>query len=307
MALSIPEFLQTKTYSALRDRLAFKHGGPIQAGVWLAGDLMVTQRGAGANMSVDVASGYALVDANDPGNDGLYHLANDATVNVTITPAHATLPRIDQVCIQVNDTTHGADATDTPAIVVLTGTATSGATLNNRTGAASLPAAHLRLADVLVGAAASTITNTVIRDRRPWARGAYAIDVAADVLNIINSAVWTDIGTPLRVECSGAPVRLTFEHAVGHSVSGAQIHYRFMMDGSPTANMAGNHDVRVTDNAQTYIAMIQRVISSPSPTTHTFGVQMTNNVTGNSIRVDNMFTVEEILRQYSANNTVTSG
>ena len=29
MALLIPEFLQTKTYSALRDRLAFQHGSAI--------------------------------------------------------------------------------------------------------------------------------------------------------------------------------------------------------------------------------------------------------------------------------------
>lgn len=172
MALTTPEYLQTKQYSALRDRLVLEHGGQIQPGVWDAGDFKVTQRAAGTIMAVDVAAGFALVDANNSGNNGLYHVTNDAFVTVPITTAHATLPRVDQVVITVNDSVHGGASSDTPVLTTIDGTPTSGATLDNRNGAIpTLPANTLRIADVLVGAGVTSITNTNIRDRRPWARG----------------------------------------------------------------------------------------------------------------------------------------
>lgn len=176
MALVIPEFLQTKKYSALRDRLVLQHGGVLQAGVWDVNDYKAVQRAAGANMSVDIGAGFALIQATSGGNAGFYHIQNDATVNVLVTSAHATLPRIDQAYILINDTTSGGDATDTPQLLVAPGTATAGATLDNRTGAAALPTDSLRLADILVPAASSSVVTANIRDRRPWARGVQFID-----------------------------------------------------------------------------------------------------------------------------------
>jgi hypothetical protein len=210
MTLATPEFLQTKTYNALRDRLMFQHGGAIQAGVWADTDFKVVQRAAGANMSVDVGAGYGLVNANDPGNLGLYHVQNDATMNVVVTTANATNPRLDQVYVLVNDTTHGGDGSDTPQLLVSAGTATAGATLDNRTGAATLPNGSLRIADVLVPAASSSVVTANIRDRRPWARGAYSTRVGTGIGNYStssNTPVVVDSNSFLsRVECSGAPM-----------------------------------------------------------------------------------------------------
>jgi hypothetical protein len=51
---------------------------------------------------------------------------------------------------------------------VVAGTPTAGATLDNRNGAATLPNNSVLLADVLVAAANSSITDAEIRDRRPF-------------------------------------------------------------------------------------------------------------------------------------------
>lgn len=205
MTLLTPEFLQTKTYSALRDRLALAHGGRVQAGVWDANDFKVAQRAAGANMSVDIGAGYALVPADDPGNAGLYHAQNDATINLaTFTAANATNPRIDQVVLRVYDTTHGGDVSDTPTVELVTGTATSGATLDNRTGAGTPPTGTLRLADVLIPAASTSVVTANIRDRRPWARGALGYVTAAAAL--VNTAGATNSeASAMRMRIEGGP------------------------------------------------------------------------------------------------------
>lgn len=208
MTLIVPEYLQTKKYTAKRDRLTLAHGGPIQAGVWDATDYKAIQRAAGANMSVDVGAGFALVPANNTGNKGLYHIENDASVNVSLAASNATNPRIDMVYVQVDDSADGAAADDTPQFGVVTGTPTAGATLDNRTGAGTMPSNALLLADVLVGAAVTSITATNIRDRRPWARGATMVrrgDGAGDFTT--TSAAYVDVTNGIiTFESSGSPV-----------------------------------------------------------------------------------------------------
>lgn len=131
-------------------------------GVAGTGDMAVTQRGAGANYSVDIAAGRALVQGDSITNQGMYYAYNDGTINLTgFTAAHATLPRIDRVCLRVRDAFHG-DAANDLAFVIVTGTATSGATLVNLNGVAAVPASHLLLANILIPAASSTITTANI-------------------------------------------------------------------------------------------------------------------------------------------------
>jgi hypothetical protein len=131
-------------------------------------------------MTVDISPGFALVRATDPGNEGFYHVQNDALlVSPTFSASHATLPRLDQLVLAVTDTTDGGDASDLASISVIAGTPTSGATLDNRFGAGSLPDSYIPLADVLVGAAASSIVTVNIRSRRAWATGTQTIDVPA--------------------------------------------------------------------------------------------------------------------------------
>jgi len=248
MTLRTPEFLQTKTYSAMRDRLAFQHGGSVQAGTWDMGDFVVTQRASSANMSVDVAAGYALVSANDPGNAGLYHVQNDASVNVATLVGggawpvgHATLPRIDSVYLIVNDTTDGGDASDTPNIAVVQGTATAGATLDNRTGAGTAPTGALLLADVLMPAASTTVTTANIRDRRTSARlGWFKIAsgyAATTAISFNNLTLWGGVDH-LRVVGRARSLRATAQTGLRFTVNGLTSGYAIIAavdNGTPAA------------------------------------------------------------------------
>lgn len=154
-------------YDAIDLRRAF--GLIDQEGVVENGAYKVSQRGAGANMSVDVATtaGGYKVQGDDVSNQGVYYIPPiAATANLDITTAHATLPRIDQVVLEAIDDEHTGGGITRARVYVLDGTATSGATLENRNGAASLPASTARLADILVPATDTTISDSQIRDRR---------------------------------------------------------------------------------------------------------------------------------------------
>lgn len=201
MALLAPEFIPGNKYLFQTIRHLMEHIG-IQEGVYASGDLAVSQRATGANMSVDVAAGAAWVKGDTGTRQGLYHVVNDALVNLTVSAAHSTNPRLDQVILVVNDSSVSG-ASNTPELKVLAGTATSGATLDNRNGAASLPSNAIRLADILVAAADTSITTAEIRDRRPRARGFKSTDSKTADTNWQSSG-----GDMLSVtgEFSGAPV-----------------------------------------------------------------------------------------------------
>jgi hypothetical protein len=242
MALTIPEFLQTKQYSAKALRAALADAD-LQPGVFGAGDLDVTQRGAGANMSVDVAAGAAWVAATGT-RQGNYHTYNDAVVNLAIGNNATGNPRLDQIILRIYDTTDGAAVQDIAALEVLPGTATAGATLDTRSGAAALPNSSLRIADVLVANGAASITNAVIRDRRPWSRGAYRL-LNRTAGNITQAATGPIVAFPAaitpRIECSGAPIKLSLRTRVVQSSAGGIVRLYPLIDGAAIDGMtAGN-------------------------------------------------------------------
>jgi hypothetical protein len=134
-------------------------GCGLVEGVTSATDLVAVQRAAGANMSVDIGAGEALIQGDSISFQGRYYVLNDATFNLTgFSAAHATLPRIDRVTLRIRDAFHG-DAANDVSFQIITGTATSGATLANLTGAGAVPASQLLLANVLIPAAATSITT----------------------------------------------------------------------------------------------------------------------------------------------------
>src|SRR5215831_10663029 len=144
-----------------------------QEGVHDSGGWKVTEHTPNG-MTVDVASsvGLGTIQGDSIGNQGRYVIApHGSNLSLDTTTANATNPRLDQILLRAWDTTHDGLGANKATVEVLNGTATSGANLDNRNGAASLPANALRLADVLVGAGVGTITNAVIRDRRKWANG----------------------------------------------------------------------------------------------------------------------------------------
>jgi len=172
----------------------------IGEGVRGYGDLRVSQRGAGANMSVDISAGSAWIMGDD--NVDLqpnYRVVSDSVVNKAIATADATNPRVDRVIAEVLDSEFSG-ASKLWQLRVITGTPTVGATLDNLTGAAAVPNNAILLADVLVAASDTSITDAEIRDRRPFGmrgvvpplltdRDEVLLEPSAQVINFTTTAV----------------------------------------------------------------------------------------------------------------------
>lgn len=133
----------------------------MQEGIVHAGHYKVSQRGAGANMSVDVAAGEAWVDGDSAADQGYYHVVNDAVVNVTIATASAVNPRVDAIVLAVNDSTE-IGGSDEYKLESISGTPTAAATLANLNGAPTPGATKLLLAYVLVAKEGTKIENAAI-------------------------------------------------------------------------------------------------------------------------------------------------
>lgn len=127
----------------------------IRSGVVGTGDFSVSQNGT-PNMSVNVGAGFAYVAGTlSVPVQGAYNVYNDGTVNVTIPTANATFPRIDVICITIQDAYYSG-STNTAIIQDIAGTAASSPTVP------SPPANSLAIAHVYVGAGVSSITNSNI-------------------------------------------------------------------------------------------------------------------------------------------------
>lgn len=137
----------------------------------------VRQRVAGgAGMAVDVGGLALLHKAYVRGvtvqDQGMYRVARqttDAVLTLDVPAAHATLPRVDSVYLAVEDQQE-TGGNNQATLRLVSGVATSGATLDNRTGAGAVPTgmSSILLGDLLVPAAATTVTTANIRDRRPF-------------------------------------------------------------------------------------------------------------------------------------------
>lgn len=200
----------------------------LQEGVFDPGDLKVTPGATG--VTVDVAEGKGMVEGDSIPEQRLYHIWNDASKGSDtfegggLAAADPSNPRLDQIVARVWD--HEADASGQRKwrLEVVGGTATSGATLDNRSGAAALPASAVRLADVLVPAGATSLVAADIRDRRPWARGAY-FHYTPTGTGFTVSVTWTShallhADVERRIECSGKPLRVRFQATCGQDATG---------------------------------------------------------------------------------------
>jgi hypothetical protein len=286
---------------------------------------MVTQRGAGANMSVDIASApvslaapIACVQGDSVAGQGMYVVGpHSATVNEVIATADATNPRIDQVILEVLDNVHDASGSNLARTRVLTGTPTVGATLANRTGVATLPGSALLLADILVGAAAASITNTVIRDRRKFARGAYnriLLNHGSNYTTTVGPAAVDTTSLQFRLECSGVPVRIHAAVDLQHSVANAFVTLIPWVDSvNPDGFTGAAHwQVQLTTNAASDRRTEFWHDALPAAGSHlfalAFGVVTAGTLTiVSSATVPILFSAEEVIRQNTANNTTTSG
>ncbi len=178
-----PAFANARTYDAEFDRMvaqcmAFGEGiAPFDQtkdctitsmGANKATDLEVTTNSSGLQLSV--ALGNAWVQGDTRSTQGLYFCHVPTANVVTLEAAHGTHPRIDAVILQVADADASGGSTNW-SVTYTKGTATSGATLTNLTGAPTIPDSALLLAYVLVPAtfAGPFVNATHVLDSRFFA------------------------------------------------------------------------------------------------------------------------------------------
>lgn len=165
--LEVPVWMQNDTYAASQDRTLTDNLWGAD-GIINVGDMAVSQRAAGTNMSVDVASGVGIVTGDDTTAQGKYvirHLSGPTNVTLTTAPGVG-LSRIDLIVARIRDAAVIGGANNDFIFDKVTGTAAS----TGSQVAPSLPNSCMLLAQVLVGPNVSTIVNANITDmrRRAW-------------------------------------------------------------------------------------------------------------------------------------------
>ena len=155
-----PSWLQNGSHPAENDRLTQQAVIGASNGVIGGGSYAVTAQGS-PNMTVNVAAGYATLVGGSPSTQGSYVATNDATVVQTITTADGTFPRIDIIYLQVNDSAYSGSL-NSVTLSYLTGTPAASPVAPVPTGSAT----YYVLAQILVNAGASSITNSNITDLR---------------------------------------------------------------------------------------------------------------------------------------------
>jgi hypothetical protein len=153
-------------------------------------DLKVTC--TGSDMTTHTAAGRCAIKGTQAVTQGMYEAENDADDVLTLTAAHATLPRYDAMIAHVYDEQYSG-ATSTFQIEKFDGVPgqTEAQTLSALAAAVSN---YLLLATVLVPAAASVIPAANVNDKR----------VAAGLFRtLIDSQWWTGAAGPVRIPAVG--------------------------------------------------------------------------------------------------------
>lgn len=217
----------------------------LSEGVIGASDLLVSQRAAGANMSVDVAAGacYVLGDT-DPLTQPNYRCRFPSVTNLVVGAAHGTLPRIDRVVAEVLDAAF-AGASRLRRLRVISGTATAGATLANLNGAAAVPATALLLANVLVPAAATSIVNANIGDVRTRAT------VGSGGAAIVGSTIYRNT-TEIDVVNTGAETAILSQVIAGGAMGTNKL-LRATIIGDYKQGVSGNYVLRLKFGGTTWV------------------------------------------------------
>lgn len=152
-----PSWLQNGSHPAENDRLSTQALWAT-TGIINASSLAVTQNSP-AGMSVRVASGWAAIVGTTQANMGTYVGYNDDIVVLGVTTADPTNPRIDRVCMTVNDAYYTGSLNNV-VLQVVAGTPAGSPV------APATPANSISLATVAVAAGATALTTANITDTR---------------------------------------------------------------------------------------------------------------------------------------------
>lgn len=159
-------------------------------GVADSASFAVTQRGAGANMSVDVASGTAWIKGDGNANVPMYVITGTATTNIVLGTANPTNPRNDIIIASVG-TANNYSGTGSATISVIAGTPAV------TPGTPTTPTNAILLGMVNVPALAGSVTNANITDRRgrlyPYRFATPACRAYRGLTQSINSSSFTAI------------------------------------------------------------------------------------------------------------------
>jgi hypothetical protein len=152
-----PSWLQNGSHPAENDRLSTQ-ALYATTGIIGTSSLAVTPNSP-AGMSVIVASGWAAIVGTTQSNMGTYVAYNDAANTLTVTTANPTNPRIDIVCVTVQDAYYTGAFNDV-IFQVIAGTPAGSPT------APATPANSIKLANIAVGAGVTSILAGNITDTR---------------------------------------------------------------------------------------------------------------------------------------------
>jgi hypothetical protein len=219
-------------------------------GVTTYGSFRVSQRAAGANLSVDInMDDFAYVRGDAVTHQALYKAAPHAsTINETITTADATNPRIDRVILELKDTQHDASGSSLFQTRIVTGTPTSGATLDNLTNAGAVPNSALLLADVLVAATDTAISDSEIRDRRAFSSPATVPPLLTDVdmvvpVSPLPTLVW-DVANDLVHASHDLRQSAALVYLPRRIVGATRIRWKYLHGGTA---ITGNYVIAIMD------------------------------------------------------------
>ena len=152
-----PSWLQNGSHPAENDRLTTQALWAT-TGIIKDTSLAVTQNSP-AGMSVRVAAGWAAIVGTTQANMGTYVGYNDDTVVLGVTTADPTNPRIDRVCMTVNDAYYTGSLNNV-VLQVVAGTPAGSPV------APATPANSISLATVAIAAGATALTTANITDTR---------------------------------------------------------------------------------------------------------------------------------------------
>ena len=158
-----PAFIQANSYSAEITRRGIyspmlQRGasiGSVSGGLIGGTDLQVT---TSSNLTVAIAAGEVVVPGSSSTTQSGYTLRVATAGTITCNTANGSNPRIDLIYAQVEDAAY-TGSSNLGQVGYAAGTATSGATLTNLTGAPAVPTSSIAIAYILVPATATSLSS----------------------------------------------------------------------------------------------------------------------------------------------------
>lgn len=177
------DYSQAEFRNLLYALQASAHGSFGVEGVATKNAFLVSQRGAGANFSVDIAAGTAFVTDDDITSGGVYGLWLDAVYNLATPAAPASGTRVHRVVLQLRNKSENGTYTTYDFLPVLL--------QDTGAGTPAEPASAITVALVSIAAGQASVQNANITDQRPYA-GTIRLVKPADTPIISNATLTAD-------------------------------------------------------------------------------------------------------------------